>query len=216
MKIRAIQTMPRVGFSEHANRAFDALKPFPIDYRWCYGYHWGHGMQGLLELCVRDGVDWALALDFDSLFTRSNVEGLLARFRDRTDIDALAPIQLRRGEKETPIFKTGKEGVVLDDEPVEVQSAHFGLTLIRIERLKDLPKPWFTSLPDENGSWGPGRTDDDTYFWNLWRAHGRNIFVEPCVGIGHLQQMVSVLDDDGNPQHLHMTEWWRENGIPTA
>ena len=39
--------------------------------------------------------------------------------------------------------------------------AHFGLTLLRVERLLKLERPWFYGKPDADNSWGEGRVDDD-------------------------------------------------------
>lgn len=212
-RVRPIMSVPRVGFTEHFGNAMGALSPFELDgLRWCQGAFWGHSMQVLLEDAISAGVDWALTIDFDSMFKAGHVGHLFERMLARPDIDALCAMQLRRGEKETPIFTYGGfERAEIDEEPIQVSTAHFGLTVIRLDRLKDLPKPWFQDEPNKNGEWREGRIDDDIWFWRMWRQHGRNVYIDPPCNIGHLQLMVSEVGPDGEARHLHLEQWRKEN-----
>jgi len=88
-----------------------------------------------------------------------------------------------------------------------VTTAHFGLTLIRVDSLKDVEKPWFYSQPDEDGEYGDNRLDDDIWFWHQWRLAGKKIYVAPSVSIGHLEETVAVFDDDLQPKHEYIAEW---------
>lgn len=77
-------------------------------------------------------------------------------------------------------------------EPVqEVDTAHFGCTIISTAALKRMQKPWFLETPDPSGSWGTGRTDSDIAFWKQWRASGNKVFVTPRVSIGHGEYVVT-------------------------
>jgi hypothetical protein len=51
-------------------------------------------------------------------------------------------------------------------EPVQqVDTAHFGCTVISTRALRRTLKPWFHSKPDAEGGWGDGRIDDALWFW---------------------------------------------------
>jgi hypothetical protein len=77
-------------------------------------------------------------------------------------------------------------------EPVqEVDSAHFGLTVLSTAALKRCKKPWFWSRPSEDGTWNDGRLDDDIYFWRNWRDSGNRVFVTPRVILGHGEYVVT-------------------------
>jgi hypothetical protein len=98
-----------------------------------------------------------------------------------------------------------------DGKPIKVCSAHFGLTLIRVDALRKTPKPWFMSKPDDNGDWEDGRFDDDIWFWHNWRAAGNTLYVAPSVSIGHLEETVAAFDKDLNPIHMYVHQWREEN-----
>jgi hypothetical protein len=68
-----------------------------------------------------------------------------------------------------------------------IDTAHFGLTLLRTEKLRALPKPWFMPTPDAEGRWGDGKVDEDIGFWENWRAAGNTLFLANRVAIGHME-----------------------------
>ena len=77
-------------------------------------------------------------------------------------------------------------------EPVqEVDSAHFGCTIISTKALKRTAKPWFYSRPGPDNSWNDGRLDADIYAWKNFREAGNRVFVSPRVVLGHGEYMVS-------------------------
>ena len=104
-------------------------------------------------------------------------------------------------------------------EPVqEVDSAHFGCTLISTKALKRTPKPWFQDQPNAAGEYGDGRTDADIWFWKQFRAGGNRLYVTPRVSIGHgewvsvwpgkdLQKPVFQYVNDYNANGRPKTAW---------
>ena len=72
--------------------------------------------------------------------------------------------------------------------------AHFGLTLIRTDALKRCKKPWFIHHPDEDGSWGEGRVDEDIHFWTNWHDSGNTLHIANHVTVGHIELVVSWPD----------------------
>ncbi len=221
-KIEAIMTLPRIGWSDSWSCILNACAVWGIPVETKGGAFWDQSFQWLFESKVRNGCTWILTLDYDSMFTAEHVATLIQHFAQRPDIDALAALQFRRGDDETPLFgmKGSKEGdqVEVTNAPIFVDTAHFGLTLLRVEKLVQLPKPWFLGVPDSEGRWDTDdRTDADIYFWRQWRAAGFTIAVDPEVSIGHLQVMVSELDPEtGKCRHVHVNEWRQSVARTTA
>jgi hypothetical protein len=175
------------------------------------GVFWGQCMQRSFEKALASGVDWLLCIDYDSMITAQHVDALLGHFGENPEIDALAALQCRRGNEESPLMTVmGQTGIEVDGQPIKVTTAHFGLTLIRAECLRDVPKPWFKTEPDAKGEYGKDRLDDDIWFWHQWRLAGKNIYVAPDVRIGHLQLMVSEFDEHMQPRHVHITDWRKD------
>lgn len=211
IKIRGVMSVPRVGWNDAWVSINRALTPLKIPVETFNGVFWGQCMQRAFEKCLADGVDWILCIDYDSMITAQHVDQLLGHFGDNPEIDALAALQCRRGQDETPLMTImGQEKAEVTGKPLLVTTAHFGLTLIRTECLRNLPKPWFYTQPDEAGEYGAGRLDDDIWFWHQWRKAGRNIYVAPDVRIGHLQLMVSEFDEHMQPRHVHVTDWRKD------
>jgi hypothetical protein len=217
-KIEAIMTLPRVGWSDSWASIANMCCTWGIPIETRGGAIWDQSFQKLMEEKVRRGVTWILCLDYDSMFSVEHVESLIRRFAERPDIDALAALQFMRGE-ETPLFglKGTQQGdmVTLTNEPIFVEAAHFGLSLIRVQNLVQIPKPWFQGSPDAQGEWDSDqRVDADIYFWRKWREAGFTIAVDPSVSIGHLEVMVSELDPEtGKCRHVHVSEWRKRQSV---
>lgn len=211
--IRACMSIPRVGWNDAWGCIFESLAPFKIPVHRTAGVFWGQCLERALEDAVRDKVEWVLVIDYDSMFNAKNIERLLQTFASRPDIDALAALQARRQSDKYPLMTMGTATrVELDGTPIPVTSAHFGLTLLRMEKLAAMPKPWFWSTPDPSGGWGEGRYDEDIRFWHEWRQAGNTVFVDPDCAIGHLQLMVSEFRTDGSVGHTHVTKWKQNRG----
>ena len=107
----------------------------------------------------------------------------------------------RKGETETEI----------DWSPLQVDTAHFGMTLIRLDELRTIPMPWFVDVPSASGSWrDDDRIDWDIYFWHKWKEHGKTLYVAPDVRIGHLEVMVSELDEQLKFRQRHIADWMND------
>lgn len=218
IKIAACMSIPRFGPLTARGVIEAALHPFGIPLHTYQGVFWGQCMQRAFEQYLDDGVDWILTLDFDSLVTKHDIDRLFGIFGSRTDIDALAPLQCRRGKPFPLATAEGKASLALSNtEPVRITTAHFGCTLIRVDALRDVPKPWFKSQPDDDGGWGDGRMDDDIWFWHQWREAGRTLYLAPSVPIGHLEEMAAVFDPETlEPRHVYVGDWRKLKQQETA
>lgn len=214
VKIGAYLTLPRYEAVCARSVIEQALKPLQIDLTTSQGVFWGQCMQRMFENAVEKGLDWILSIDSDSLFSSEQLSLLLDTFAQTPDADAMAALQCRRGSP-YPLMTTGKgidnEVIKVDGRPIKVTTAHFGLTLIRVDALRTLPKPWFASQPDDNGEWGDGRLDDDIWFWHQWRRNGKKIYVAPGVSIGHLEEVVACFDENLKPKHIYVHQWREQN-----
>lgn len=208
VKIRAILGCPRIGWNDSWQSVIDALKPFGVPIETHQGCFWAQNLHKGLERAVRDGIDWIITLDYDSMILPMHVSRLLEIMGTHPEIDACAALQMRRGS-ETALFSNGGlEQGVISNQPIKVNTAHFGLTVIRVECLKDIPKPWLIDRPDKDGCYNGDHVDADIHFWHQWRDAGKSLYIAPDVRIGHLELLVSEYDDDLQPRHYHIGQWW--------
>lgn len=213
IRLAAVMSIPRVGWNDCWGQVFEALSPFKIPIRRFTGVYWGQCMQRALTDCLADGLDWVLCIDYDTMFTAQHVDRLMSELAANPEIDALASTQPRRN-KPYPLMTMGNATECeVQPYPWKVTTAHFGLTLIRMDALKDVPKPWFKTEPDEHGDYGDQRLDDDIWFWHQWRLAGKSIYVTPNVRVGHLELMVSEFGEDMNHRHIYVEDWRQREGI---
>lgn len=207
IKIAAVTSIPRVGWNDSWGVMFDALRHFGIPLRRFTGVYWGQCMQRVLEGCVADGLDWVITIDYDTMFTAEHLDRLMGTFGQRPDIDALAALQCRRA-KDTPLCTVpGEREKMIDGNPFKCATAHFGLTLLRVESLKKCKKPWFWAKPDANGEWGDDRLDDDIWFWQQWREAGNTVYMDPSVAVGHLEVVVADYATRMEAERIHPADW---------
>lgn len=209
-KVRAIIGMPRIGWNDSWQCIQDSISKLGIPVETHQGCFWWQNMQAGLVRALNDGIDWLLTLDYDSMFLPVHVQRLMEILGERDDIDAIAALQMRRGV-ETPLFSTGKTSAEFNGQPYRVNTAHFGLTLLRVKCLENMAKPWLIDIPDKNGEYSGEHVDADITFWNKWKEAGHSLWVAPDVKIGHLQLLVSEYDEDFKARHYHIGEWWNRH-----
>lgn len=182
------------------------------------GVFYGQCMQKMLsQLCETD-CEYAITVDGDSLFTAKQLQRLLSLIVQEKQIDAICGAQIRRGKQTLLGTVYGGEVVGPDEKridwdgyPIKARTAHFGLTVIDLNKLRSTPKPWFLATPDSNGEWSDQKTDDDVHFWLQWEKAGNSVYIDPEVKIGHLEEMVAVFDEQMQPKHVYVHEWAESN-----
>ena len=131
-------------------KAFGALQ---IPIHTSQGVFWGQCMQRMMKDCVKDSIDFIITVDFDTLCTEKHINDLISTIAMNNHVDALAALEPKRNH-ETPLLWYGEDDEVSTDGSIfQVTHAHFGLTVIRTEALKEVEKPWFLGVPNENGDW---------------------------------------------------------------
>ena len=214
IRLGAYLTLPRYEAVASRSLIEQALRALKIELTTSQGVFWGQCMQRMFDKAVDDGIDWILSLDSDSLFTPEQLSLLMDTLASNPHIDALAALQCRRGSP-YPLLTTGtgEDGQVVEvsNQPMKVTTAHFGLTLIRVDSLRKTPKPWFFAQPSDDGNWDDSRMDDDIWFWHQWRLAGNTLYVAPSVSIGHLEETVVQFNDKMEPEHMYVHQWRESN-----
>ena len=207
VNVAAVMTAPRYEAVYARNQIEHALQAVGIPLAISGGVFYGQCMQRMFsDVCSRDA-EYVLTVDFDSMFTAAHVRRLLNIIVQEDEIDALAAAQPMRGKGRMLASNHVHEEIEWTGRPIKVATAHFGLTIISCERLRKLAKPWFCSVPDPEGDWGDGKIDDDVSFWKQWENAGNSLYVDPGTRLGHLEEMITVFDEQMNPQHLYPKEW---------
>jgi hypothetical protein len=202
--------------------AFEAFVPLGIRLHKLGGAYWGQALTKCLEQIMdKDAPDAIITLDYDTVFTVGNAAQLIQLAMVYPDADAIAPIQSSR-HLPTALF-TVKDQNGRNQSRIELASfagdlrpsatAHFGLTLLRTEKLKALSRPWFHSTPDRDGRWGDGKTDEDEGFWKRWEAAGHSLFLASRIAVGHAELMVRWPGKDLQAFYQPITEF-NLNGPP--
>lgn len=200
MKVSASMSVPRLGFMDNFGCCFDALVPLGIKLRRQGGAFWGQALTKCLEMILeKDEPDAILTLDYDTVFTKANVARLIELMMAHPEADAIAALQSSRHLPTALFTVLGDDGKPLAEIPLEsmqsdlkrIVTAHFGLTLIRANKLRDLARPWFHSVPDADGGWADEKKiDEDVNFWRKWHLAGNTLFLANRVTIGHAELMV--------------------------
>lgn len=222
-KVSAITSIPRLGWNDHWGAVWQALRTpeFNIPLFKFGGAFWEQGMQRGLNAMLENGTEWALCLDYDTLFDASDVKEILTLAALYPEADAIVPVQVRRNndqflfsmKDEFGNLRRSADITEFDPDLTAIETGHFGMTLIKLAALRDIPKPWLWSQPDENGDWSDERCDADIYFWRKFRAAGKRVYQANHIKIGHLQVISSWTTNDWQIKHQYLSDW-TENGKP--
>lgn len=224
MRVSGAMSVPRLGFTDNMFCAIEAALACQVKFRKHGGVFWGQSLTKVFERIIEeDDPEAILTVDYDSIFSPKHLAHLMQLMMLYPEADAIAPIQSSRHLKTTLFTVQGPEGdnapellrTAFDPDLQAVETAHFGLTLIRTEKLKALPKPWFHSVPGKDGEWGDGTgsIDEDIAFWRKWKEAGNNLFLANRVAIGHAELQVRWPDINLEVFHQSMTDW-QTDGAP--
>jgi hypothetical protein len=216
-KIHAVMSMPRLAMTENFACAVSVLMPAQIPLTSRVGAYYNQCMEWGIEEAERQGADWVLTIDYDTIFNAEILGRLILLFDNYKEFDALVPCQVRR-EADYCLFNVDRENSNWKKlnyyDVFPVTTGHFGLTLIRLSALKKMDKPWFQCVPAPEGKgWADGRIDGDMNFWKKFRAAGNTIGLASRVSVGHLQQLVTWPDALMHPIHQYAADF-RESGPP--
>lgn len=202
----AVMSCGRLGFTDFWENAYRILPEFKIPLATHKGVFWGHGLERLIDRAIVSGYEWILTLDHDTLFTRQDVIDLLRLMHDHPEADAIAPLQVKRSSDEVLAGILNGDKPELELKPsesplVKVDTAHFGLTLLRASAVIKMKHPWFCPVPNEYGRWDDGRQDEDISFWWKFKEAGNSLYIAHRVAVGHVQELATWPTEDGGLMH---------------
>lgn len=219
----AVISLPRVTWTNNAMCWVEGLAPLGVKVRCYTGAFWGQCLERAIEEALAsDEADLIMTLDYDTVFSRRDASTLIQLMMAHPEADAIAPVQAHRG-KALPLFtmreadgpgNLGKIPVsAFADDLTKVATAHFGLTVMRADKLREMPKPWFHDQPSAAGDWNDGHIDADIGFWRKWEEAGNSLYLANRVSVGHLELMVRW--PGGDLQAIYQPcDQWRQNGKP--
>ena len=223
--VECVMSGPRFGPIGNIFGWAQALLPLNIRPTLAQGAFWSQGLTRVFEQFI-DSAQYLLVCDFDTYYSREDLEQLVA-IALTFQCDALAPLQVKREDGRPMLTLKG----TLDNPPTdgstqlprswfgepvqEVDTAHFGCTIISTAALRRAKKPWFLERPDPQGGWGEGRRDSDIAFWANWRESGNRVFVTPRVCIGHGEWVITWPSKDlGKPVFQYTSDYQKSNKKP--
>lgn len=215
----AALSMPRLCFSDPMMLMMQ-LTAMNIEVRKQSGPFWEQSLSKHLYKAVEEGWDFVLTADYDSVFKPVDVYYMLDLMVKAPEVAAVFPIQYRREADQIIIGVTdqvdGKAtGDIFKEHLAPATIGHFGLTILRVSALKDLPHPWFLSQPGSDGRWdAPDAVDADVYFWKKLRAHGKEFRCASRCLIGHIQQTITWPGEDYQPVHQYIGDYFKDGDAP--
>jgi hypothetical protein len=207
----AVYSVPRLIFSDTMFCATSAFGPIGVRiHNPERGVFWDQILTRAIEDVIADeNVKYVLTVDFDTIFGSKSVIALRTLLDAHPNMDAICPMQLKRGTYEPLCCRYNDDGThqatvpmtEFDTEIRRITSGHFGLTLFRASVFKQLKRPWFWAQPDPNGSWRDNRVDSDVWFWRKFDAQGFSLFMANKVRVGHVESVPVWPDDVLRPVH---------------
>jgi hypothetical protein len=227
LRVEAVLSGPRFGPLINVFGFIEAMMPLHIRPTLGQGAYWSQVLTRMLEQ-FEPTTEAIITLDMDSFISKESIEHLFALFMS-FQCDALAPLQTKR-EDGRPMLtlldqldnppKDGTTEVPVGwfGAPVQqVDTAHFGCTIISTRALRRMAKPWFQETPDPSGGWGDGRLDSDIAFWKNFKASGNRLYVTPRVVIGHGEYVITWPGKNlSGPVYQYTTEWQNTRKPPEA
>lgn len=204
----AVLSAPRFGPVAHFRCASAAFGRARVKYQIAGGAYWHQVLSEVIELQIQDpAVRYVITCDYDTVFSYEDVLELYRLMQACPDADAIFPLESRRGTDYAIFGIRGKDGKPLTSiathnlgrNLMPVSHGHFGLTILRADKLRTFERPWMSATPGPDGRWGDGKKDADIEFWHHWIATGRTLFLAPRIAVGHLQEMITWPGRDLKP-----------------
>lgn len=228
VKIAGVLSAPRLGFMDNYYCSVQAFTQYQIPITKGTGAFWDQTMSRLLTEASKpeNGNTFVITMDYDSVF-EPEVVARLVSIAMVTGFDAVAPLQTKRDDQKlmfTPEGMSAQTGEIMLplewwEKPAQpADTAHFGLTVLRCDAIRRMPKPWFLGVPNSRGDWADvgeeetPRTDPDIHFWRQWKACGNSIAISPQVAIGHAELVITWPDQRLKAVHQYPTHFWQAGG----
>lgn len=220
-RVMAVMSVPRYGPMLNMSCCDQALLPLRIPLIKVQGAFWGQCLERGMQTLIDNGADIVLTIDYDTVFNRADVDGILRLMCLHPEAAAIVPIHVGRGgfkalmsmktisgqpRKDVPLTE-------LEAETVKIASGHFGLTAFRVKDLLDIPHPWLWDQPNQDHQWGPGRIDADIWFWKQLERAGKTVLSANRIVLGHIEEVISWPDVNFDPIFQRSTDF-NDNSKP--
>jgi len=217
----AVLSAPRYGPVIHMRCASTAFSKARVPYQIAGGAYWHQVLSELLESQIEYGSKYIITCDYDTVFSHEDVMELYRLMEAMPDIDAICPLQSKRGEAAALFGIHHADGrshdsipsYQLDRHTLPITIGHFGLTIFRASSLAALDRPWMNSIPSKAGRWGEGKVDADIQFWHHWKQSGMALHLAPRVVVGHIQELITWPGRDLMPIYQLVSDY-DQNGMP--
>ena len=214
-RVAAVMSVPRYGPQTNMSCAIEALWPLRIPLINVQGAFWGQCLERGIQMLIDNGIDIVLTIDYDTVFKRAEVEGILRLLYLHPEVTAIVPVQVGRGNFKSLMSMKTLSGQMRSDVPltelqaetVRIASGHFGLTALRVKDLLDVPHPWFWDQPNQDNQWGPGRIDADIWFWKQLEKCGKIALLASRIVVGHIEEMISWPSVEFEPLYQRSTDY---------
>ncbi len=220
--VRLCESRPRFGPLMHRDCIQEMVQTLKIRGKCGQSCYWHQKLSDLMEESIADPkCDFVLTLDFDTVFAPSDVLELYRLLRACPDVDAVFPVQSKRGCEKALFSASDGNGKVkgalaeadLYRNLLPCFTGHFGLTLFRADSLRKFPRPWMVPEPNPDGRWSDGQVDADIDFWRRFQKAGLRACLAPRVVVGHLEDVVTWPGKDLKPIYQQTSDY-DEHGIP--
>lgn len=220
--IRAVVSTPRFGPLLHPECARKAFMQLGIEGTAAQSCFWNQQISNLMEDAIANPeCNYVLTLDFDTVFSADDVKELYRLMQGRPDVDAVFPVQAKRGCMDALFSLTNADGTLkhsvseadLARQLLPANTGHFGLTMFRAESLRKFPRPWMLARPNESGQFNGGHVDPDIDFWANFKKAGFQVCLAPRVVVGHIEEVISWPDPQMKRVYQMQNDYF-ERGIP--
>lgn len=225
LKVSLVISQPRLCFSDQAVAVMDVahiLGTLPwVEFTRCFygGAFWERDTALATKEAIKQfDPDVILYCDYDGLFGPQDVVTLLDTLQNHPEVAAVFGLQISRHKDEPLVFDPELDYTTT---ATQVRFGHFGLTAIRADVFKELPEPWFISLPGhaEDGSmsgWdAPLESDADITFWRFVQEKGFVVLQRNDVVVGHMVLSAKWPSDCKGGFILQPIESFRKIGKPS-
>lgn len=220
--VKAALSAPRFGPLLHPQCKEQAFQQLGIEGKSVSSCFWHQAISNLMEEHIADPTcEFVLTLDFDTVFCAGDVLELYRLMQACPEIDAVFPLQSKRGCEQTLFSITDGNGNIkgalstddLGRNLLPANTGHFGLTLFRADSLRRFPRPWMVPQPNPDGRWEKNQRDADIDFWIRFKAAGFKCCLAPKVVVGHLEETIKWPGIDLAPVYQSIADY-QETGIP--
>lgn len=196
-------SIPRLGFNIANQRVMQAIYQFNAKAHMQQGAYFDLSMEHAINLALDSGRKYIVTVDYDTVFQCEDLQNLVMLMDMHGSYDALASVQLRRGEHRVLISGHDGQAYGLDqfsDEVVPCRTACFGLTIFRRECFDKMPFPWMRhrDIYDEEGKYRD-TVEADMCFWEKFNSSGLKLGMATGVCVGHLEEFIVWPGKDYRP-----------------